>query len=277
MQVKAKKMTSSIITSHDVKQGTPDWHLLRSGIITASNAHKLLTGGVLAAVEEVVIKDNYYMKRGRELEPEAIELYERINEVEVERPGFITNSKYTGCGVSPDGITDRLIEVKCFGKDKHLAIDEDNIPFEVMAQCQFGMMIVGLNKTDLVLYNPDLDSDVALKIITIKKDVKIHQRFNKILKEGRKGDMILVVKQIVGNMKTRYGQNVGNEYTRVLFTNADVDDGIEYYLNLPLNHKEYEKWYQLLKPGNMVRVSMQPNGKNVDFYQKIELIKEKDK
>jgi len=172
-----------MLTKHNVEQGTEEWFKLRSGLVTASNAAKFIEGGYKRATEQSTFKGNYYSKRGQDLEPEAIELYEKIKEVVVQRYGFITNSKYPLCGASPDGVTDRLIEVKCFNKNKHNSITKTTIPFEVMAQIQFSMLITELNKCDLVLYNPDLEPANALKIITVNKDNKIHKRLQKLIKE----------------------------------------------------------------------------------------------
>ena len=160
-------------TIHNVEQRSPEWFELRRNKITASKAGKLLESGVEKAMEVSTFTGNIWTERGSILESEAIELYEKIKDIPVLTVGFVTNDKYPNCGASPDGITDRLIEVKCFNAEKHLNIHKDDIPFEVMAQVQFGMMICELDLCDLVLYNPDLPADKALKIIEIKRNEKI--------------------------------------------------------------------------------------------------------
>lgn len=171
-----------MFTIHDVEQRSSEWFELRANKITASNAWKLLLYGKNKALEPAKPFTNIWTQRGNALEPEAIELYEKIKGINVMQVGFITNTKFDNCGASPDGITDRLIEVKCFNKEKHLIINEDNIPFQVMAQVQFSMMICELDKTDLVLYNPDLDAKNALKIIEIKQDNLIVKHIKSKLK-----------------------------------------------------------------------------------------------
>lgn len=168
-----------------MEQGTPAWHRLRKNKVTASNAYKLLTKGKAAALDVEPVPDNEYMKRGRELEPEAIEIYERIYELKVRRVGFITNDNYPDAGYSPDGIAgSKLLEVKCFNATKHRKIFIDSVPPEVMAQCQFGMMIANKKKCDLVLYNPDLDPIEAFRIINLTRDEAIINN----IKEKLKGD-----------------------------------------------------------------------------------------
>jgi hypothetical protein len=167
-------MTSSTITIHDVEQRTPEWHALRSGRVTASNAMKLLIGGKEYAMAPTDFKGNRWTRRGTFLESEAIEIYERIKQTDVLLVGFVTNSEYPECGASPDGITDLYIEVKCFNENKHKSIvDISTVPVEVMAQVQFGMMVTDLSNAHLVLYNPDLDSKDAFKIIEIARDDRI--------------------------------------------------------------------------------------------------------
>jgi len=171
-----------VITIHEVEQGTDEWHKLRKGKVTASNAHKLLQFGKSRATEESSFKGNYHTERGKDLEKYAIEYYEKSQLVDVQRPGFITNSKYPDCGASPDGVTDRLLEVKCFKDDKHLSITRLSIPFEVQSQIQFAMMICELDRCDLILYNPEVDPKLAFRIIEVKASRKIHQNIRRALK-----------------------------------------------------------------------------------------------
>lgn len=169
---------------HSVEQNTPEWLRLREGLITASNAHTLLTKGANAA--RAANKANssgggYWANRGHELEDEAIEIYRRIKDVDVMRPGFITNSDYPACGYSPDGYAGILIEVKAFKDDKHIACLSET-PTEVYAQCQFGMMIAECSELDLIHYNPDLDNPkLCYKVIRIERDERLIRRFEEKL------------------------------------------------------------------------------------------------
>jgi hypothetical protein len=86
------------------------------------------------------------MKRGRMLEPLAIEAYVKseAGAAKIKSPGFVTNSRYPGCGYSPDDI-DRnfLLEVKCLNGERHEELVRGHIPPDIMAQIQFGLMITG--------------------------------------------------------------------------------------------------------------------------------------
>lgn len=178
-----------MITVHDVEQGTPEWHELRTGRYTGSNAHKLLRYGArpYSLTESSEFKGNFHTKRGHVLEDEAIEFYEIITKSKVQRPGFITNDLYPECGYSPDGMHDPiLLEVKCFNETKHLTINKTAIPLEIMAQIHFGFLITELRKARLILYHPKLDPKLALKIIDIKANPAILSNFKRILTAPRK-------------------------------------------------------------------------------------------
>lgn len=178
MQARIKR-PKSLITIHNVSQNTPEWHELRNGLHTASNAIHLLTG----KNPPKNVHETAAMRRGKQLESEALELYSKIRgDLDILTVGFVTNSRYPNAGVSPDGVVDRLIEVKCFNPRKHRAAAKQ-LPVEVIAQVQMQMLVCELDKCDVVLYNPDLDASEALYIVTVRKDERIQQNIIKHLKE----------------------------------------------------------------------------------------------
>lgn len=169
-----------MINIHDVEQGSKEWFELRQNRITGTSAKDLLlSDSIDAALLKINtdFKGNYHTERGKTLEPQAIQLYNEIYSVDIAHFGFITNTKWYQYGYSPDGVLpDRLIEVKCFGKKRHMESIE-TLPFEVQAQIHFGMMICELPQTDVILYNPDLETDVAFKVINVQADEKIQNNF----------------------------------------------------------------------------------------------------
>jgi putative phage-type endonuclease len=146
----------------------------------------MLEKGYKEATEQKPVPTNRAMQRGKDLEPEALEIYHRTHDnIEILTVGFVTNPKYPNAGASPDGIVgDKLIEVKCFGADKHIRVSLGDIPPEVMAQVQMQMLICELDSCDLVLYNPDLEPKQAFKVINIPKDEVIHRNLIKHLEDG---------------------------------------------------------------------------------------------
>lgn len=185
-----------MIHVHEVIQGTDEWHALRAGKYTGSNAHKLLKYGAreFTLTQTTAFGGNFYTRRGHTLEEQAVDLYERIFKSSVERPGFVTNDTLPTCGYSPDGLTERLvIEVKCFNKTKHLKIFGGEIPVEILAQIHFGMMICDRSAAQLVIYNPDFmkpedgsepQPKLAFKSIDIKMSRTIRDNFKNIIKKG---------------------------------------------------------------------------------------------
>jgi len=164
-----------MIKIHNVKQGSQEWLTLRTGKITGTSAKDLLTFGKKEALNRAnkTFAGNYYTQRGHILEPQAIEIYEKINDVDVWRVGFVTNSEYIGAGYSPDGICgNKLIEVKCFNRERHYECSNE-VPFEILAQIHFGMLITDLDSTDVVFFNPDVRIEDAIKIVEVKRDKKI--------------------------------------------------------------------------------------------------------
>lgn len=162
-----------MIRYYHFEQRSPQWHSYRKGRWTGSTAIDLLKGKT-APPQSDSSYDNKYMLRGRMLEPLAVEEYERWAEVSVAHFGFITNSEYPHAGYSPDGIQgDTLLEVKCVNAEKHDALVAGEIPTptEWIAQIQFGLLITGLQKARLVLYNPDAKSN--LFIFDIEAEPKI--------------------------------------------------------------------------------------------------------
>jgi hypothetical protein len=176
-----------MIQTHNLKQGSPEWLAARVGKYTGSNAYKLLgSHGVLeyAKAIESEFHGTFWTKRGHILEDEAIELYELIKGVKVERPGFITNDKYPNCLYSPDGILPgKGIEVKSFDLPQHMKLVRGDIDIKIMAQTHFGYLITELPEWELIAYNPheSLSPREQLVIIPIKRNPAILRNFKRIL------------------------------------------------------------------------------------------------
>lgn len=169
------------VTILEIVQNTPEWLKEREHSVGGSNSDILLTRGLDEALKANLnhFNGNYYTQRGHILEVEAIELYEAINERPVARPGMVKNSRFPNAHCSPDGLDlEYLIEVKCFGEKKHLEImNVKTIPFKVMSQLQFNMMICELKLAKLVMYNPEVDDDNAYREIIVKADAAIQRNF----------------------------------------------------------------------------------------------------
>jgi len=182
---------SNHIKIHDVEQGTPEWHALRKPRVTGSNCWTLLRKGAEEAIRanSKTFNGNFWTKRGHLLEIQAIELYERIHDVDVLRPGFITNDKYPNAGFSPDGIVGLILESKSFKEEKHLSINtEEDLPPEIIAQVEFGRVVTELEEAKVLLYHPPnteeggkVTKETAYKEIIVTPNKKIQANIRRAL------------------------------------------------------------------------------------------------
>jgi len=117
--------------------------------------------------------ENYAMRRGHELEPEARLLHEEAKGVLVQQVGFITDDDGL-FGVSVDGLigNDGISEYKCFiAPAKLMPILIDGDLSDVMDQIQGGLWITGRQWAHFVLYCPALEPiGKHLTIIEVQRD-----------------------------------------------------------------------------------------------------------
>lgn len=177
----------------DVKQGSVDWLIARSGIPTASEFDALLTpkfkvktgdgprtylckklaeawqGGPLMATQGA-----WAMEQGQILETEAIPWYSLEFNKDVQRVGFITSDdgKY---GCSPDGLVaaDCGIEIKCPQLHTHVGYVLDGVvPDEYTVQVHGSMFVTGFPRWQFLSYRrhfPHL-------LITVERDEEIQEK-----------------------------------------------------------------------------------------------------
>lgn len=190
---------------HNVEQGSEEWHLARTGVITASRVKdardRLKNGSYSAkaldyAMELAMERTTGYpldegfttwqMKRGNELEDQGRSYFERSTGFNVEQVGFIT-SDCGNFGASPDGLvgTDAGLEIKCpvsASQIRKLFIDFDISDYH--DQVQFGLWITGRTWWHLVTYHPGLEAQgIPLKQWTVIRDDEYIESMVKDLNE----------------------------------------------------------------------------------------------
>lgn len=168
---------------HDCQQGSQRWMDLRSGIPTSSDFDKIITPGGAASksasayanrlIVEVMLgrpligTEMPWMKRGKDMEAEAVKYYELMRDVETVPVGFITTDDGR-IGASPDRLVgDKgLLEIKCPTDETHskyLAAHIDALlgdakscaeTYKVQAQGQ--LFVVEREWTDVESYYPGL-------------------------------------------------------------------------------------------------------------------------
>lgn len=158
----------------DIEQGSEEWRRCRLGLPTASEfatvlakgrsggesktrrKYLLTLAGEILTGEPAETYENSHMVRGREMEPEARNLYAFLIEGDLKRVGFIKNGP-KGC--SPDSlIGDKgMLEIKT--ALPHILIDlhtRNDFPPEHVPQCQGALWVAEREWIDIAVYWPKL-------------------------------------------------------------------------------------------------------------------------
>lgn len=164
---------------HDFPQGSEEWFAIRAGKPTASQFSRLisskgersksLSGYARELASELYagktlneFHGNVWMERGRDLEAEAISLYEFTHDATISRVGFCTNDagEY---GCSPDALIgdDGGLETKCLKAERHVEAvtyyaKHKCAPSGYVQQVQGGLFVTGRKWWDLMFFNPEL-------------------------------------------------------------------------------------------------------------------------
>lgn len=199
----------------DITQGSPEWFELRLKYpLTASEAQAIGNQGKgletlcwekMAQKYSSADKEQYSNKdleRGKELEPQAISLYELETSNTVETVGFVTNEEISKVGgASPDGLVneDGLIEVKAFADTKHFKAVIDfkktgkfEIESQYIWQMQMQMLFTGKKWCDFVAYNPNYKQ--SLLIQRVEADEEKQKDIIEGLKKGE-----IIINEIIKN------------------------------------------------------------------------------
>lgn len=192
-------------------QGTYEWHTLRSGRFTATDASEIKTakkGLETCALEKATFRITQIppdfvstpaMERGKILEPRARNAYRMATGQEVQEVGFCVYDDFVGC--SPDGLVgdDGLIEIKCKTDKNHLfAVINNWIDPDHYAQMQFQMLVTGRKWCDYVLFNDNF-AEHPLYIQTVQIDDKFQEGLLHGIKRG-----VDLIKQYEKQFKEAY-------------------------------------------------------------------------
>ena len=159
---------------HDVEQRSDEWYALRLGRLTgswASDMQATIKKGEAAGRRNLRIRlvleqltgtsqENGYesadMRRGRELEEEALLAYEALTGLIVRRVGFVSHDSLMA-GASPDGFVGDVgtVEAKCPKSATHLDyLRARRPPGEYYWQCVHGLWVSEREWCDFVSYDP---------------------------------------------------------------------------------------------------------------------------
>jgi len=173
-----------------IQQGTPEWHQLRLGKVTASRVADILAktkSGASASRGNYLIElalqrvtktieesySNSYMEWGTATEPQARVAYEVKTGNFVDQVPFVDHPTIAGFGCSPDGLvgTDALIEIKCPSSATHWSyIKANEPPQKYFIQMQAQMAVTGAKWCDFVSFDPRMPERSQLLIVNVPRD-----------------------------------------------------------------------------------------------------------
>ena len=171
---------------YNFEQNSHEWYAIKLGKLTASNiatltgesqTRKTLIYEKASSIITGIIPKQIYSEpliRGRELESNAKDMYEFINDVEVKQVGFVELNKFVGA--SPDGLIGDigLVEFKCPKPSKFMQqIIEGKTSIEKLYiyQMQMQIYVCGKQWCDYVIYNEDFKNPIHT--IRIERDEEI--------------------------------------------------------------------------------------------------------
>jgi len=175
-----------------IVQGSPEWHALRIGKVTASRVADVLskakTGESASRrnlrteliVERLTGKKtegftNAAMEWGVETEPLARAAYEVATGNLVDQVAFVDHPTIKWFGCSPDGLVgdDGLVEIKCPQSTTHLEyLEADQPPKKYIPQMMAQMACTGRKWCDFVSFDPRLPDGLQLFIVRVNADDK---------------------------------------------------------------------------------------------------------
>ena len=173
-----------------VQQGTPEWHQLRAGKVTASRVADILAKtktGPSASRQNYLIElaiqrttgiiaesySNAAMEWGTQTEPQARVAYEVNTNNFVDQVAFIDHPTIAWFGCSPDGlVSDRgLVEIKCPNSATHWEyFKSKEPPKKYFIQMQAQMAVTGRDWCDFISFDPRMPDRSQLLIVNVPRD-----------------------------------------------------------------------------------------------------------
>lgn len=160
----------------NVEPGSGEWLSVRLGIPTASNMHKILTpkklefsaqarGYAFRLVAEKLLNESLdsidyieHVQRGKDLEPQAVKMFELVEEVETLPVGFITTDDLRA-GATPDRLivgAAAALECKCPAPHTHLEYLVDGFGADYIIQVQAQAYVGDFDWVARYSYHPAL-------------------------------------------------------------------------------------------------------------------------
>lgn len=174
----------------DIIQGSPEWHAIRCGKVTASRvadvvartktgwgasranyAAELIAERLTGTVAEGFT--NAAMQWGSQTEPDARRAYSFRTDVDVVEVGFVLHPTIEFAGASPDGFVDAdgLVEIKCPNTATHIeTLLGATVPAKYLTQMQWQMACSGRRWCDFVSFDPRMPEAMRLFVQRVHRD-----------------------------------------------------------------------------------------------------------
>jgi putative phage-type endonuclease len=173
-----------------IEQGTPEWHELRRGKVTASRVADILAKtktGPSASRQNYLIElalqrttktiepsyTNAAMEWGTATEPQARVAYEVATNNFVDQVAFVDHPTIKWFGCSPDGLVgkDGLLEIKCPNSATHWEyFKAKEPPKKYFIQMQAQMAVTGTKWCDFVSFDPRMPERSQLLVVKVPID-----------------------------------------------------------------------------------------------------------
>jgi len=182
----------------NIPQGSAEWFSYRTGIPTASNFNKIITTKgekskqwdkylyQLAGERITGVKEESYtnaaMQRGIELEADARELWQLLNDMEAQQVGICYQDEQRLFSCSPDGLVGSTggLEIKCPSMAMHVGyLLAGRLPTDYFQQVQGSLFVTGLKFWEFMSYYPGIQP----LILTVKPDSAFHASLSAALVE----------------------------------------------------------------------------------------------
>jgi putative phage-type endonuclease len=173
-----------------IVQGSPEWHEIRRGKVTASRVADLIAktksgpatsrANYMAELlcermtgETQPFFSNAAIQWGTEKEPEARAAYCFHTDNDVSEIAFVDHPTIGMAGASPDGLIgdDGLLEIKCPNTATHLDTLASGKPAgKYVTQMQWQMACTGRQWCDFASYDPRLPEHLRLFVTRVSRD-----------------------------------------------------------------------------------------------------------
>jgi putative phage-type endonuclease len=173
-----------------VEQGSPEWHAMRAGKVTASKLSDLLaktkTGWGASRANYMAqlvaerltgqVADSFKspaMEWGTATEAEARETYEFYSDCVVTPVDFVPHPTIPMSGASPDGLlgSDGVLEIKCPNTSTHIeTLLGQSVPSKYIWQIQWQLACTGRKWAEFVSYDKRMPEEMRLFVHHVDRD-----------------------------------------------------------------------------------------------------------